>query len=468
MRLLIPLLVALLLGFTACTKSEPPTSKPNIVFILADDVGWADLNIYDPLNRTYYETPNLDQLALQGTRFTSAYASASCSPTRAALMSGQYYPHQPVYDVGPPAPGPMIPAPNTDDLPPEKVTVAEALKTNGYATGFIGKWHIGNTPANGPLEQGFDINIGGYTALSPSWPGRYFEPNNNPHIDDAQEGEYLTDYLTRKAIEFIRGHKEKPFYLQLSYYSVHVPLEAPEDRIAKYRQKEGQGGHDNPTYAAMLESLDNGVGQIMETLDQLGLAENTLLVFYSDNGGYGGYEGLPTFTEQRDVTNNAPLRNGKNSFYEGGIRVPLIVRWPGVTEAGSICDEPVIHVDMYPTLLEASNSSPDENYLLDGVSLMPLLENPGRRLKRDAIFWHFPGYTFVRFEGGPQTVMRAGDWKLIKRYEDDSLELYNLKDDIGETTNRADDQEEIREELRNRLETWLKEVNAPMPQKKNL
>ena len=331
-------------------------------------------------------------------------------------MSGQYYPHQPVYDVGPPAPGLMIAAPNTDDLPPEKITLVESLKAGGYKTGFIGKWHIGKSPANGPTEQGFDLNIGGYEALSPRWQGGYFEPNNNKLIDDAEDGEYLTDYLTRKAVNFIEENQKEPFYLHLCYYSVHVPLQAPEDREEKFRQKQGTGGHDNPTYAAMLESLDTGVGRIMDTLERLNLDENTILVFYSDNGGYGGYSSVGMFDQKKDVTDPAPLRNGKNSFYEGGIRVPLMVRWPGVVKPGTQCDEPVIHVDLYPTLLDAVQLERPDDYLLDGVSILPSLKNPKTSLKRDAIYWHFPGYTFVRFEGGPQSVMRSGPWKLIKRY----------------------------------------------------
>ena len=465
MRFLSILILAFSFLLLGCSNNKA-VNQPNIVFILADDVGWADLNVYDPLQRGYYETPNLNQLASQGMRFTNAYASSSCSPTRAALMSGQYYPHQPVYDVGPPAPGPMIAAPNTDDLPPEKITMAEALKAGGYTTGFIGKWHIGNTPNNGPLEQGFDFNVGGYTALSPSWDGGYFQPNNNPFIDDAKDGEYLTDYLTRKAVDFIEGHQKEPFYLHLCYYSVHVPLQAPEDRKAKYQNKKGKGGHDNPTYAAMLEALDTGVGKIMESLKQLGLEENTIVVFYSDNGGYGGYTGLPQYDPKRDITDNAPLRNGKNSLYEGGIRVPLLVRWPGVIATGSQCDEPVVHVDMYPTLLESAQLEQPSDYLLDGESFLPLLKDPRKNMKRDAIYWHFPGYTFVRFEGGPQSVIRSGDWKLIKRYEDNSLELYNLKEDIGESRNQADDRPEIAQRLKTQLEQWLDSVDAPMPKHK--
>lgn len=468
MRFLVIPTSLLLVLLTGCSLPSPNAKQPNIVFILADDVGWSDLNSYDLLNRAYYETPSLNHLATQSMRFTDAYANPSCSPTRAALMSGQYYPHQPVYDVGPPAPGMLIAAPNTDDLPPEKITLAEALKNGGYQTGFIGKWHIGSSPTNGPSEQGFDSNIGGYEALSPKWPGGYFEPNNNPFIDDARDGEYLTDYLTRKGIEFIEEHQENPFYLHLSYYSVHVPLQAPENRIEKYRQKQGAGGHDNPTYAAMLESLDSGVGRIMEALERLNLDGNTILLFYSDNGGYGGYSSVGITDPKKDITDNAPLRNGKNSFYEGGIRVPLMVRWPGVVTPGTQCAEPVIHVDLYPTLLEAAQIEPPNNYLLDGTSIIPLLKDPQAKLDRDALYWHFPGYTMIGVEGGPQSVIRQGDWKLIKRYEDNRLELYNLIDDRGESHNLSDTRLQIRDQLKNKLEEWLKSVDAPLPKRKNV
>lgn len=459
----VPLILSLLSG---CSVKEQSVQQPNIVFILADDLGWTDINVYDPLKRGYYETPNLDRLASQGMRFTEAYANPTCSPTRAALMTGQYYPNQPVYDVGRPAPGIMVPAPNTDFVPPEKILLPEALKAGGYSTGFIGKWHIGQAPLNGPSEQGFDLNIGGYTALLPRWPGGFFEPNNNPYIDDAEEGEYLTDYLSRKAVQFIEENRDKPFYLQVSYYSVHVPLQAPEDRIEEFRKKQGSGGHDNPTYAAMLKSLDTGVGRIMAALEQLNLADNTIFIFYSDNGGYGGYSSVGIDDPRKDVTDNAPLRNGKISFYEGGIRVPLIIRWPGVVDAGSQCPEPVIHIDLYPTLLEAVRLDRPGNYPLDGVSILPLLNNPESTLNREAIYWHFPGYTTFGVEGGPQTVIRSGDWKLIKRYEDNSLELYNLKDDIGESQNMAANQPEVLTRLRTKMEDWLKEVDAFIPTRK--
>ncbi|MEQ9221678.1 MAG: sulfatase [Cyclobacteriaceae bacterium] len=441
--------------------------KPNIVFVLADDLGYADINCFDPMRRDYYETPNIDKLARQGMKFTAAYTNAAnCSPTRAALMSGQYYPRQPVYHVGTPYQGKMIPAPNAHELPREKITVSEALKQAGYHTAFIGKWHIGDPPTTGPQQQGFDINIGGYDAGNPgAWEGGYFQPNNNSYIDDAKEGEYLTDYLTRKAIEYIEDHQNVNFYLQLSYYTPHSPFQAPEHLITKYEKKQGTGGHNNPTYAAMIESLDTGVGKLMDALDHLGVAENTIFIFYSDNGGRGGYGYLGR--EDNDITNNAPLKGGKTTFYEGGIRVPLVVRWPKVIEAGSVSEEPVISIDFYPTLLEAAGVERPEGYILDGVSFIPLMKDANSRLAGRPLYWHFPGYPNNPWRTGPVSVIRNGPWKLLKFYETDKVELYNLRQDIGEQVNLYSEEIVIRNTLQNQLEAWLKENHAPMPRQRN-
>lgn len=454
------------------TKAQPVTNdqttqrQPNIVFVLADDLGWTDINCFDPLHRDYYETPNIDRLAKEGVKFIQAYTNAAnCSPTRAALISGQYYPHQPIYHVGNSPSGKMISAPNAHELPADKITVAEALKEAGYQTALIGKWHIGAPPVTGPEQQGFDINIGGYNMGNPGgWEGGYFQPNNNPYIHDAKEGEYLTDYLTRKAIGFIEEHQNQPFYLQLSYYTPHTPLQAPEHLIKKYQQKEGADGHDNPVYAAMIESLDKGVGQLMNKLDDLGIAENTIFIFYSDNGGVGGYGYLNHAKD--NITNNSPLKSGKGAFYEGGIRVPLIVRWPKVIEAGTQSEEPVIGIDFFPTFLEAAGIEKPENYLLDGVSLITLFENPDATLDRHALYWHFPGYPNVTWRTGPVSVIRQGSWKLIKFYETNHVELYNLSQDISEQYNLAEEQPKVRDKLQTQLETWLVQNQAPMPQKR--
>lgn len=439
---------------------------PNIIFVLADDLGWADINCFDPLERGFYETPHIDRLASQGMRFTAGYANAAnCAPTRAALISGQYYPRQPIYHVGSPSQGKLIPAENGRFLPVEKITLAEALQRGGYATGFVGKWHIGDPPRRGPRQQGFDLNVGGYNAGNPrSWKGGYFQPNNNPYIDDARSEEYLTDYLTRKAVGFVRAHRDEPFYLQLSYYTPHSPFQAPKDRIQKYRAKQGAGGHDHATYAAMIDSLDRGVGELMGTLKKLDLVENTIFVFFSDNGGRGGYGFLGH--AGNNITSNAPLKSGKGSFHEGGIRVPLIVRWPRRIQAGTTCEVPVIGIDFYPTLLRAAGLGQPDDYVLDGASLMPLFEDPQATVNREALYWHFPGYPNAKWRTTPVSVIRAGRWKLMKFYEGNQLELYNLEEDLGETTNLAEKRPEIRARLHQQLETWLAKHEAPMPRRK--
>ena len=466
-RILLAVSLLVVVGLPGCRNHEDggtdTAGPPNVVFILADDLGWADVNSFDPLDRGYYETPHIDALAAEGLRFTEAYTNAAnCSPTRAALISGQYFPNQPIYHVGASGDGPMIPAENADALPPEKVTLAEALGEGGYHTTLIGKWHIGSPPDTGPKAQGFDVNIGGYEAGNPgNWDNGYFAPNNNPHISDAHDGEYLTEYLTRKATSYIEDHQDEPFYLQLSYYTPHWPLQAPESRAAKYQKKDPRGGHNNPTYAAMIESLDHGVGRVLATLDSLNLAEETIVVFYSDNGGHGSFQDLGQ--EENGITDNSPLKAGKGSFYEGGIRVPMIVRWPEVTEAGTQTDEPVTSIDFYPTLLAAAGIDRPQDYLLDGVNMMPVLRDPSASLDREALFWHFPGYPNNPWRTTPVSVIRSGDWKLMKFYQFDRLELYNLGKDTEEAENLAEERPQKREELHKRLKSWLEETNAPMP-----
>ncbi len=466
-RSLIYVLLVALLGGAGCGQADSKTSSPNIVFVFADDLGWADVNSFDPLNRDFYETPHIDSLAAQGMRFPQAYANAAnCAPTRAALLSGQYYPHQPLYHVGSPSQGKLSPAPNAEHLPADKVTLAEALNQADYRSALIGKWHIGESPKTGPKQQGFDVNVGGYLAGNPgNWDGGYFRPNNNPYIDDAQEQEYLTHYLTRKAVSFIEDNQNAPFYLQLSYYTPHWPFQAPDSLVQKYEQKDGDGGHTHPTYAAMIEAMDRGVGRLMTTLDSLEIADETIFIFYSDNGGIGGYGFLGHSDD--NVTSNAPLKSGKGSFYEGGIRVPLIVRWPGVIEPGSVSQEPVIGIDFYPTFLAAAGIDRPADYLLDGESLMPLFENTDATLDRNALYWHFPGYPNAKWRTSPVSVIRTGPWKLMKFYEGNRLELYNLAADRGEEENLAQERPKIRKRLHNQLTRWLDENDAPLPQRRS-
>ena len=300
----------------------------------------------------------------------------------------------------------------------------------------------------------------------PSWEGGYFQPNNNPYIKDALEGEYLTSYLTRKATEFIQEHQDGPFYLQLSYYSPHSPYQAPKALVEKYQNKKPENGHHHPVYAAMIEVLDAEVGKIMDTLKKLNLENNTILIFYSDNGGKGGYEYLANeeeYNPNHNVTSNLPLKGGKTTFFEGGIRVPLIIRWPGVIPVNSTYTQPVISIDFYPTILDAAGINHPETYHLDGESLFPVLKNPGNTLERNNLFWHFPGYPNSIYRTSPVSVIRSGPWKLLKFYETGKTELYHLEKDPGEQNELGKEHIETRNLLTVKLEEWLTKHDAPMP-----
>jgi arylsulfatase A-like enzyme len=439
----------------SCSAAE----KPNIVFILADDLGWTDLAVQ---GSRYYESPNIDRLASQGMRFTCYHNCQNCAPTRAALMSGQYGPRTGVYTVG----GigrfnwqsrPLRPVDNVEALPRDKVTVAQALHQAGYTTGIFGKWHLGQTDEYHPSQRGFDEAI---TTM-----GRHYHFVTQPKVDYPPDI-YLADWLTDKAVDFIQRHKDGPFFLYLPHYAVHSPHEAKPELIARFKQKPGVGGHNNPTYAAMIYSVDESVGRVTAELDRLGLADKTVVIFSSDNGGVGGYEREGIGKAAGDITDNAPLRSGKGSLYEGGTRDPFIVRWPGVVRPGSLCEVPAVHVDLYPTFLEIAGGSPPAGYPLDGESLAPLLRDPSSHLKRDAIFQHFPGYLGNgddKWRTTPVTVVQIGDWKLMEFLEDGRLELYNLREDIGETKNLAQQMPDKAKELLDRLVSWRREIHAPMP-----
>ena len=440
---------------------------PNIVFLFIDDLGWRDVGF---MGSTFYETPHIDRLARGGMIFTNAYANApNCAPTRACLMSGQYGARHGVYTVGSSERGKakgrrLIPIENHTTLPAEVVTLAECLKAAGYATCHLGKWHLGGEPETKPGGQGFDVNVAGNHAGSPR---TYFSPYKNPDLPDGPEGQYLTDRLTDEAVRFIDAHRNGPFFLYLAHYAVHTPLMAMKDLIEKYKQKEPSGGHDHPVYAAMIESVDRGIGRILHRLDDLDLAGDTLVVFFSDNGGCGGYEELGI--KGPEITSQAPLKGGKGMLYEGGIRVPMAVRWPGRVPPGTTCETPVIGLDFYPTLIEAAGARPPQGQVLDGESLVPLMTQKGN-LARDAIYWHFPAY--LQGGGGtwrttPGGVIRSGDWKLIEYFEDGRLELYNLRDDIGETKNLAETSAAKAKALHDRLVAWRKEVGAPVPTEQN-
>ncbi len=419
-------------------RAKQKTNKrPNIVFILIDDMGWPDVCCY---GSTFHETPNIDRLADQGMKFTDAYAACPvCSPTRASIMAGQYPARIGITDFIPGHWRPyekLIVPENTLQLPLESVTLGDMFKGQGYATGYIGKWHLGGKGYS-PDKQGFDQVVSGVK-------------NQN---DKQVSG------FTDKAIEFIEEKKQEPFFLYLSHHTVHIKLEAPQELVEKYEKKPKPAtGVNNPVYAAMVEHLDTNVGRIMKKLDDLNLTERTIVIFFSDNGGlreaYGGYRG-----KRQIVSTNAPLRDEKGTVYEGGIREPLIVRWPGVIKPGTNCSVPVTSVDFYPTFLNILGAKAPANQPLDGESILPLLSQTGT-LDRDAIYWHYPHYHHSR----PAGAIRQGKWKLIEFFEDGGkLELYDLANDIGETKNLADEKPRKAAQLRKNLARWRKSVQAKMP-----
>lgn len=466
MRLTASLLLVALLGTALpCVAAE----KPNVILILADDLGWTDLGCF---GSQYYQTPNVDRLCREGMKFTSAYTCGpNCAPTRACLMSGLYPPRHGIYTVGSGARGQeqfrkMIPAENKITLDPSYVTLAETIKAAGYTTAHAGKWHLGQPGEAGPLEQGFDFNFGGNHSGHPQ--GGYFSPYKNPELPDGPEGENLTDRLSAEIDGFIRQHKNGPFFVYLPYYAVHTPIQAKADLAAEYARREPHGGHKNPKYAAMIETMDTGIGRILDTLDELDLAKNTVVIFSSDNGGVGGYSAAGV-KGAADITGQAPLRGGKGMLYEGGVRVPLIVRWPGVVRPGSQSRQSVISVDFYPTIAEiVGAATPDR---LDGVSFVPVLKDPAMDLSRKCLYWHFPGYLQASGKLGtwrttPGGGILCGDWKLLEFFEDGRLELYNLADDIGQQNDLAKANPTRRDELHAKLLKWRQDVQAPMPRRK--
>ena len=451
-------------------------APPNVLVVLVDDLGYADVGCY---GSRYYETPNIDRLAAEGTRFTQGYAAgAVCSPTRAALMTGRYPARLGITDWIRPLAGTewteeairsgpeyvggeqrrLLTPRNPRWMEHEEVTLAELLKTRGYATGFIGKWHLG--PQGWfPEDQGFDLNRGGCDF---GHPPAYFDPypakhqqTSFPNLAPRREGQYLTDREADEAVAFIRAHVEEPFLLVLCHYAVHSPITAKPELVAHYRAKAkpANDGQRHPTYAAMVHSVDDALGSILDLLDRTGLARNTLVIFTSDNGGA---------THIR-VTDNRPLRSGKGRPYEGGIRVPFIVRWPERVAPGET-DVPVSSIDVLPTICAAVGIDPPRDRVVDGVSLTPVLERRGA-LEPRSLFWHFPHYWW----GGrlaPYSVARSGDWKLIRWYEGEPSELYDLRADPGETTNRAIDEPARVQELETLLDQWLQETGAKLPQER--
>lgn len=451
---LIKLTIAIVLLIGACT--DKTKLNPNIILILADDLGWKDAGF---MGSNYYETPALDALAASGMSFTNAYANAAnCAPSRACLLTGMYAPRHGIYTVNSSARGrsayrKLIPIENKTILDTSFVTIAEVLGKNGYTSSSIGKWHLGNDSIGMPQSQGFNENVGGYHLGHPK---SYFSPYNNPHLPDGPEGEYLTNRLTDEAIDFIERNKDHPFFLYLPHYAVHTPIQARDSITGLFSSKVPDGKQNNPKYAAMIKSLDEGIDRVVNKIEELELSNNTIIVFMSDNGGLGV------------VTGMEPLRGSKGMLYEGGIRVPFIISWPGKIKAGTTCDIPVAGTDLFPTILKLARIKPPKELISDGLSLKRVLLK-GKQIPERPLFWHFPAY-LERHKGingiwrsGPASSIRFGDWKLIEFFEDDIIELYNLKEDIGETNDLSEKYPEKKNELYKLLYDWRKEINAPIP-----
>lgn len=425
-------------------------APPHLLLIVTDDLGWMDLHCQ---GNDRLHTPRLDALAKQGVRFTQAYAASPvCSPTRAALITGlaparlhitQHGKDGPVFW---PKDRKLQPPVAEHVLPLAAVTLAERLKQAGYATGFFGKWHLSGEPGKEfwPEHQGFDVNVGG---CGFGGPPTYFDPYRIPAIQPRNKGEYLTDRLADETIAFLQANHKKPTFTCLWTYNPHYPFEAPEDLIAKYKGKEGPG-LKNPVYAAQIEATDRAIGRVLDAVERLGMTQDTVVIFTSDNGGWDG------------ATDNRPLRSGKGDLYEGGLRVPLIVRWPGVIAPGKVLDTPVISTDLPVTLLDVAGVKLGEKETLDGVSLRSLFH--GQKLEREALYFHYPHYAWHR-ANRPGGAVRAGPYKLIRRYDDQSLELFDVTTDIGEKTNLAESKPEVAKRLNQMLDRWLKETAAQMP-----
>jgi arylsulfatase A-like enzyme len=455
------LLLTLFAAF-AILFPAPAAAPPNVVFILIDDMGWADGGCF---GSKYYQTPNLDRLAAAGMRFTQAYAAcAVCSPTRAAILTGKTPARLHITDwiagEGTPAKSRFRIPDWQQQLPLEETTLAEAFKKLGYTTAHVGKWHLGG-PDYFPQHQGFDTNIAGGNIGHPAsyfWPyGQTGATHRVPGLAErgGKPGDYLTDQLTDEALAFMESNRDRPFYLQLWHYTVHSPLMGRTELVEKYSQIPGANGQSNAVYAAMIQSMDESVGRILAKLEELRLADRTIVVFTSDNGGAVHFGNPP-------ATSNLPLRSGKGYAYEGGLRVPLLVRAPGTTRPGTVCEAPVISQDFFPTLLELAGAKrAAASTAVDGRSFVPLLRGERSRPHQE-LFWHYPHY----WNGGkvsPYSVARVGDWKLIRFYETDREELYDLKADPAEERDLAATEPSQHKKLSRRLDAWLKEVGAQMP-----
>lgn len=465
-------ILLLLVCFTTLAKGNNNAKSPlNVIVVLVDDLGWMDLSVQ---GSDFYKTPHIDRLAATGARFTDGYAAcAVCSPTRAALMTGRH-PHRlgitdwirAEFQLGG-RQGPNSDEPGYHDaglnyltpinnsfLPHKELTVAELVKSKGYATCFIGKWHLGGKGYL-PTDQGFDENFGGWDYGQPP---SYFDPYTNkrlsegiPTLKPREKGEYLTDREADEAVGFIKRNQDKPFFLYLSHYTVHTPIQAKQSITEKYIPLKDGKGQDNATYASMLESLDDSMGRLLKTLDEHELTSNTVIIFTGDNGG---------LDRNDNPTDNAPLKIGKGYATEGGIRVPWIIRWPGVTKAGTTIDTPITSVDLFPTIASITGTRIPSGVQIDGQNLTGVIQ--GTSTLDRSLYWHFPHY---RHRGGadPYSIIRNGDWKLIYYYDPMKIELYNLADDIGEQHNLVEDKPEITARLLRSLKEHLEETGAKKP-----
>jgi uncharacterized sulfatase len=444
LKLLFTFLLIVLL-IIAC---GPQKKTPNFVFILIDDLGWSDLACY---GNEFHETPNIDKIAAEGIKYTDAYAaSAVCSPTRVSIYSGQYPARIGMTDFIPghwrPYEKVIVPQNNPQHLPLASYTIAESLKDEGYNTGIYGKWHCGYGDKYSPSNQGFDSSV-----VMFGW--GHFGNFSNPNINIGKD-EYFAEVIAEKAINFMKKNKDNPFLLFVSHFAVHLPLEARDEMIKKYLKKEKPNDKiNNPIYAAMVEHVDQSVGKIVDEIDRLDLTDNTVLVIFSDNGGL-----IKIFNGKGEfVTNNDPLRGEKGTLYEGGIRVPLIIRYPPKIKKGMVCDMPVSSVDFYPTFLDMAGVELPLNHALDGISLVPSFS--GKILSRDAVFWHYPHY----HHSVPASAVRKDEWKLIQFLDDGRTELYNLEKDIKESDNLAEKEFNVRDSLLSVLNDWRKTIKAKIP-----
>ncbi|MEO0448557.1 MAG: sulfatase [Verrucomicrobiota bacterium] len=469
----------LMIGLLATLSLQ--AKQPSFVLFLVDDLGYNDIGAYNP--ESFYDTPHIDALAASGMKFTDGYAANPvCSPSRFAVQTGRHPTRKDCTNFfsGKRA-GKFHPAPLHNVLDLEEVTIAEALKEQGYATFFAGKWHLGPTEEFWPENQGYDVNAGGFSKGGPYGGKKYFSPYGNPRLTDGPDGEHLPDRLAADTCQFMEENQDQPFFAMLSFYSVHTPLIGRPDLVEKYKAKaaaiSGEEFADeeqvdpgalakkrarqvrilqkHAVYGAMVEAMDAAVGRVVDRIEELGLSDDVVIAFTSDNGGLSTSEGSPT--------SNLPLRGGKGWIYEGGIREPFLVRWPGVTEPGSVSGTPVVGTDFFPTFVRAAGGTPKGIGPMDGVDLMPALK--GEALGRDALHWHYPHYSN---QGGfPSGAIRMGDWKLVERYEDGRTHLYNLAEEIGERTDLADQHPDKVNTMRDKLHAWYQETDAKFLQPKD-